>query len=199
MEKAIPVAALIGERAAELALAEAKPGMEVCRETGIPYYPLLSIKQNTVLLRILLDDEKRTWLRELLEASGLKKNGWTKPFRKDQPGQKRLWGILTSLLTRPERLLALDPMVGMTAQDREAFARLIVLGTERGTEVRFTAARLQDVMRLAIPCRVCFAAGNTWRETDSATLEGKLEAAALDTTWDDLQRRWEDGANGQKS
>jgi hypothetical protein len=54
-------------------------------------------------------------------------------------------------------------------------------------------------MRLAIPCRVCFAAGNTWRETDSATLEGKLEAAALDTTWDDLQRRWEDGANGQKS
>ena len=193
------VIALVGKRAGELALAQAEPGTEVCREKNVPYSSMLSIRQNAAQLRILLDDGECAWLRELLEASGLKKNGWTKPFRKDQPGQKRLWGILTSLLTQPERLLALDPMVGMTAQDREAFARLIVLGTERGTEVRFTAARLQDVMRLAIPCRVCFAAGNTWRETDSATLEGTLEKAALDTTWDDLQRRWEDGENGQKS
>ncbi len=183
--------ALVGERAAALALAQAEPGTEVCREKNVPCSPLLSIRQNAAQLRILLDDGERAWLRELLEASGLKKNGWTKPFRRDQPGQKRLWGILTALLTRPERLLALEPMVGMTAQDREAFARLTALGAERGTEVRFTAARLQDVMRLGIPCRVCFAAGDAWRETDTAALEAEHGADAPETGWDGIQRRWE--------
>lgn len=196
MEEKCTLTALIGKEAAKLALAQAKPGAEICREDNIPYSPLLSIKQNTAQLRILLDTENSAWLQELLEASGLKRSGWTKPFRKDQPGQKRLWGILTSLLTRPEMLLAQDPMVGMTAQDREAFARLIVLGTERGTEVRLTAARLQDVMRLAIPCRVCFAAGNSWQETDSAALEAEYGTDGPETGWDNIQRRWEESANG---
>lgn len=190
------VAALVGERAAALALAQAEPRTEVCREKNIPYSSMLSIRQNAAQLRILLDDEKQVWLRELLEASGLKKNGWTRPFRKDQPGQKRLWGILTALLTRPERLLALEPMAGMTAQDREAFARLIVLGAERGTELRFTAARLQDVMRLGIPCRVCFAAGDSWRETDSAALEAENGADGPEAGWDSIQKRWEGAENG---
>ncbi len=196
MEEKCTLTALIGKEAAKLALAQAKPGAEICREDNTPYSPLLSIKQNTAQLRILLDTENSAWLQELLEASGLKRSGWTKPFRKDQPGQKRLWGILTSLLTRPEMLLAQDPMVGMTAQDREAFARLIVLGTERGTEVRLTAARLQDVMRLAIPCRVCFAAGNSWQETDSAAQEAEYGTDGPETGWDNIQRRWEESANG---
>lgn len=190
------VTALVGEGAAALALAQAEPGTEVCRETNIPCSPLLSIRQNAAQLRILLEDGRRAWLRELLEASGLKKNGWTRPFRKDQPGQKRLWGILTALLSRPERLLVTDPMVGMTAQDREAFARLLTLGAEHGIEVRFTAARLQDVMRLAVPCRVCFAAGDSWRETDSAALEAEYGAEGPEASWDGIQKRWEGSANG---
>ena len=190
------VAALVGERAAALALAQAEPGTEICREKNIPYSSMLSIRQNAAQLRILLDDGERAWLRELLEASGLKKNGWTKPFRRDQPGQKRLWGILTALLTRPRRLLALDPMVGMTAQDREALARLIALGAERGTEVRFTAARLRDVMRLGVPCRVCFAAGDAWRETDSAALEAENGEEGPEAGWDSIQERWEGSENG---
>ena len=190
------VAALVGQRAAALALAQAEPGTEVCREKNIPYSSMLSIRQNAAQLRILLDDGERAWLRELLEASGLKKNGWTKPFRRDQPGQKRLWGILTALLTRPERLLALEPMAGMTAQDREAFARLIALGAERGTEVRLTAARLRDVMRLGVPCRVCFAAGDAWRETDSAALEAEHGEEGPEAGWDSIQERWEGSENG---
>ena len=190
------VITLVGKRAGELALAQAEPGTEVCREKNVPYSSMLSIRQNAAQLRILLDDGECAWLRELLEASGLKKNGWTKPFRKDQPGQKRLWGILTSLLTRPESLLALDPMVGMTAQDREAFVRLVSLGAERGTEVRFTAARLQDVMRLGIPCRVCFAVGGTWQETDSAALKAEHGAEGPETGWDSIQKRWEGTETG---
>ncbi len=190
------VAALVGERASELARAQAEPGTEICREKGVPYSPMLSIRQNAAQLRILLDNEKRAWLRELLEASGLKKNGWTKPFRKDRPGSLRLWGILTALLIRPERLLVTDPMVGMTAQDREAFAWLLTLGAEHGIEVRFTAARLQDVMRLAVPCRVCFAAGDAWRETDSAALEAEYGAERPEASWDGIQKRWEGSANG---
>ena len=81
----------------------------------------------------------------------------------------------------------------MTAQDREAFVRLISLGAEREKDVRVTAARLQDVMRLGIPCRVCFAAGDSWRETDSAALEAEY---GPDTNWDSIQKRWEESANG---
>ena len=193
MEEKYYITALVGENAAEMALVQAEPGTEICRETGIPYSPLLSIKQNAAQLRILLDDEGSGWLGALIDRAGLKKQGWSKPFRKDQPGLLRLWGVLTALLTRPERLLALGPMVGMTAADREAFARLTAFGAERGTEVRFTAARLQDVMRLGIPCRVCFAAGDAWRETDSAALEAEH---GPDTDWDSIQKRWEESANG---
>ena len=190
------VTALVGEKAAELALTQVEPGTEVCREKAIPYSPLLSIKQNAMQLRILLDEAQADRLRELIAAAGLKTQGWTKPFRKDQPGLLRLWGILTALLTNPAQVLALEPMAGMTSRDREAFARLIALGAERGTEVRFTAARLQDVMRLGIPCRVCFAAGDAWRETDTAALEAEHGAEGPGTDWDSIQKRWEGAENG---
>ena len=190
---------IIGEHGDKQAMAQAEHKEIICEDVNIPYSPLLSIKQNIHQLSILLDETDKTWLRELVKTTALKGRGWTRPFRKDQPGLLRLWGILTALLTRPAKILVLSPMVGMTAEDREAFKRLLVLCEERGIDFRYTAERLQDVMRLDHPQRVRFAAGSDWLDTDTAALSVELEAATPGTTWDDLQRRWEDGANGQKS
>ena len=185
------VTALVGERAAELALVQAEPGTEICREARIPCSPMLSVRQNAAQFRILLDRDKTVWLGELLDASGLKKDGWNKRFRKDQPGRLRLWGILTALLTRPKRVLAIEPMAGMTSADREALGRLIVLGMENGIEIRFTASRLQDVIRLGIPCKVRFSAPNGWRDTDSSVLEAAYADAGPESVWDEIQKKWE--------
>ena len=194
-EPTCAVLALVGEKAAELALAQAEPGTEICRETGVPCSPLLSIKQNAAQLLILCDDEQAAWFRELIDAAGLNKQGWSKPFRKDQPGQLRLWGILTALLTLPDTVLALEPMAGMTSHDREAFGRLLALSSEKGIEFRYTAKQLQDVMRLDLPQRVRFAAGDS-RDTDTAALAAELEASGTDMTWDELQKRQEAEKNG---
>lgn len=196
MDEKCTITALVGKGAAKLALAQAQPGAEICREDGIPYSPLLSIKQNAAQLRILLDDEQSNWLRELIDNAELKKQGWSKPFRKDQIGLLRLWGILTALLTRPYEVLALEPMAGMTAANRDAFRRLLTLSTEKGICFCYTAERLLDVMRLDLPQRVCFAAGSGWKETDTAALAAKLDTTETGAAWDELQKSWEDIENG---
>ena len=45
------VAALIGERAEERALAEAAPETEICGDAGIPFFPALGMRQNAEIGR----------------------------------------------------------------------------------------------------------------------------------------------------
>ena len=84
MENNSTVLALVGERAAELALAQAEPGTELCRETGVPYFPKLGARQNAVNLRMVMKPEQAELFWELLKVGGVRKAGWNLPFRQDQ-------------------------------------------------------------------------------------------------------------------
>ena len=83
MEARDPVVALVGQRAEEMALAEAGPGTEICRDAGIPYFPALGMRQNAVNLRMVMEPERQALFWELLKVGGLRRAGWNLPFRKD--------------------------------------------------------------------------------------------------------------------
>ena len=195
MENNSTVLALVGERAAELALAQAEPGTELCRETGVPYFPKLGARQNAVNLRMVMKPEQAELFWELLKVGGVRKAGWNLPFRQDQPGILRLYGLVLALSFRDRPVLAIEPMAGMTPEDREGFSGLLLYCLEHGLKLTYTADRLKDVMELNVPQPLRLATPEGWRDTDTAEMERERAAIGEKAGWDLLQLEWEGEGN----
>ena len=196
MEDKNTVLALLGERAEERALAEAAPGTEICRDTGIPYFPALGMRQNAVNLRMVMKPEQGALFWELLKVSGLRRAGWNLPFRKDQPGKLRMWGMVLALTLQTGPVLAIEPMAGMTPEDREDFSDLLRYCREHGLELTYTAYRLKDVMELTYPHPLRLALPDGWRDTDFSEMQAEREALDEKAGWDKLQLEWEGENDG---
>ena len=196
MEARGPVVALIGERAEETALAEAAPVTEICGDTGIPFFPALGIRQNAVDLRMVMKPEQQALFWELLKVSGLRRAGWNLPFRKDQPGKLRMWGMVLALTLQTGPVLAIEPMAGMTPEDRTDFADLRRYCQEHGLCLRYTAYRLKDVMELEYPHPLRLALPEGWRDTGFEEMERDRAALGEKAGWDKLQLTWEGEEDG---
>ncbi len=196
MEEKGIVLALVGERAEERALAEAAPGTEICRDTDIPYFPALGMRQNAVNLRMVMEPEQQALFWELLKVSGLRRAGWNLPFRKDQPGKLRMWGLVLALTLRSGPVLAIEPMAGMTPEDRTDFSALLQYCQEHVLRLTYTVYRLKDVMELTYPHPLRLALPEGWRDTDMAEMERDRAALGEKAGWDKLQLEWEGEENG---
>ena len=196
MEARDPVVALVGQRAEEMALAEAGPGTEICRDAGIPYFPALGMRQNAVNLRMVMEPERQALFWELLKVGGLRRAGWNLPFRKDQPGKLRMWGMVLALTLQTGPVLAIEPMAGMTPEDRDDFADLLRYCREHGLRLAYTAYRLKDVMELTYPHPLRLALSDGWRDTDMEEMKRERAALGEKAGWDLLQREWEGEADG---
>lgn len=196
MEGDTTVLALVGERAEERALAEAAPETELCRDTDIPFFPALGIRQNAVNLRMVMEPEQQALFWELLKVSGLRRAGWNLPFRKDQPGKLRMWGMVLALTLQTGPVLALEPMAGMTPEDRADFSTLLQYCQEHALRLTYTAYRLKDVMELTYPHPLRLALPEGWRDTDMAEMERERAALGEKAGWDLLQMEWEGEADG---
>ena len=196
MEENNAVLALVGERAEERATAEAAPGTELCRDTGIPYFPALGMRQNAVNLRMVMAPEQQALFWELLKVSGLRRAGWNLPFRKDQPGKLRMWGMVLALTLRSGPVLAIEPMAGMSPEDREDFSALLRYCQEHGLRLTYTAYRLKDVMELEYPHPLRLALPEGWRDTGFDEMQAEREALGEKAGWDKLQLSWEGAENG---
>ena len=196
MEDKDAVLALVGERAEEMALAQAEPGTEICGDTGIPFFPALGIRQNAVDLRMVMKPEQQALFWELLKVSGLRRAGWNLPFRKDQPGKLRRWGMVLALTLQTGPVLAIEPMAGMTPEDRTDFADLLRYCQEHGLCLRYTAYRLKDVMELEYPHPLRLALPEGWRDTDMEEMQRERAALGEKAGWDLLQNTWEGENDG---
>ena len=190
------VIALVGVMASELAAEQAQPGTEVCRETGIPYFPHLGMRQNAVNMRMVMKPEQQALFWELLKVSGLRRAGWNLPFRKDQPGKLRMWGMVLALTLQTGPVLAIEPMAGMTPEDRTDFANLLRYCQEHGLRLAYTTFRLKDVMELGVNIPLHLATPTGWRETDMEEMERERSAMGEETGWDAFQLQWEEKENG---
>ena len=190
------VAALIGERAEERALAEAAPETEICGDAGIPFFPALGMRQNAVNLRMVMEPEQQALFWELLKVSGLRRAGWNLPFRKDQPGKLRMWGMVLALTLQAGPVLAIEPMAGMTPEDRTDFANLLRYCQEHGLCLLYTAYRLKDVMELEYPHPLRLALPEGWRDTGFEEMERERAALGEKAGWDKLQLTWEGEEDG---
>lgn len=196
MEEVTTVFALVGERAEERALAEAEPETEICRDAGIPYFPAMGMRQNAVNLRMVMEPEQQALFWELLKVSGLRRAGWNLPFRKDQPGKLRMWGMVLALTLQTGSVLAIEPMAGMTPEDRVDFANLLRYCQEKGLPLAYTAYRLKDVMELEYPHALRLALPEGWRDTCFDEMKTQREALGEKAGWDKLQLSWEGEENG---
>lgn len=190
------ITALVGEQAEELALTLVEPGMEICLDSGIPCFPTLGIRQNAVTFRMAMESEQQVLFWELLKVGGLRRAGWNLPFRKDQPGKLRMWGIVLSLTLQTGPVLAIEPMAGMTPEDRTDFAALLRYCQEHGMRLAYTAYRLKDVMELEYPHPLRLALPEGWRDTDMEEMKRERTALGEKASWDSLQLSWEEAHNG---
>ena len=119
------VTALVGTKAIEAAMADLTPGTAVVTGDDIPFYPRLTVRRNAYSLRKLLTPAQQEYFWELLKVCGLRRSGWNVRKLKGDPGAQQLWALATGLMDRPEKLLAIEPMVGMAEADRQSFAALL--------------------------------------------------------------------------
>ena len=196
MEDVTTVFALVGERAEERALAEADPETEICRDAGIPYFPAMGMRQNAVNLRMVMEPEQQALFWELLKVGGLRRAGWNLPFRKDQPGKLRMWGMILALTLQTGSVLAIEPMAGMTPEDRVDFANLLRYCQEKGLLLAYTAYRLKDVMELEYPHALRLALPDGWRNTGFEEMERERAVLGEKAGWDKLQLTWEGEEDG---
>ena len=196
MEEVTTVFALVGERAEERALAEADPETEICRDAGIPYFPAMGMRQNAVNLRMVMEPEQQALFWELLKVGGLRRAGWNLPFRKDQPGKLRMWGMILALTLQTGSVLAIEPMAGMTPEDRVDFANLLRYCQEKGLLLAYTAYRLKDVMELEYPHALRLALPDGWRNTGFEEMERERAVLGEKAGWDKLQLTWEEEEDG---
>ena len=190
------VTALVGTKAIEAALAEVTPGTAVVSGEDIPFYPRLTVRRNAYSLRKLLVSGEQEYFWELLKVCGLRRSGWNVRKLKGDPGAQRLWELATGLMDKPERFLAIEPMVGMAEADRLSFAALLRWCGEKGVSLSFTAVRLKEVMELGVPLRLRLALPGGWRDTDTARMEEAL-AGEEEKSWNKLQLRWEEGEDDE--
>ena len=196
MEDVTTVFALVGERAEERALAEADPETEICRDAGIPYFPAMGMRQNAVNLRMVMEPEQQALFWELLKVGGLRRAGWNLPFRKDQPGKLRMWGMILALTLQTGSVLAIEPMAGMTPEDRVDFANLLRYCQEKGLLLAYTAYRLKDVMELEYPHALRLALPDGWRNTGFEEMERERAVLGEKAGWGKLQLTWEGEEDG---
>ena len=185
--------AVIGEWESLRAALSALPGKRTVFSESIPFYPGLSVRDNVRQLRMMLPDGSLERFEALLSRSGLKKEGWTHPFRKDMVGQKRLFGLLEAMLTEPEGLLVCDLLAGMEAKQREAFAGMAALYQSGGGSLIYTSPGLKDVLRLELPQEVWLPGSGGFMKTDAAALRARLGAAETPEEADALMHRMEAG------
>lgn len=188
--------AVIGKREALQPLLSAEfPAASGCVvfSEKIPLYSDLSIRDNVQQLRMMVSERDPALLEALLKRSGLKKQGWTQPFRKDMTGQKRLFGILAAMLTRPKVLLVYDLLVGMEAKQREAFAQMADCCRDGGGTLVYTAQSIRDVLRLELRQAVWLPGGEGFRRTDTAAIAALCAEQASPEQADDLLDRMEAG------
>ena len=190
------VVALVGMRAIEAALAELTPGTAVVTGEDIPFYPRLTVRRNAYSLRKLLTPAQQEYFWELLKVCSLRRRGWNVRKLKGDPGAQRRWELATGLMDEPEKLLAIEPMVGMAEADRQSFASLLSWCGEKGVSLSFTAVRLKEVMELGTSLRIRLALPGGWRETDTFQIEEAL-AGEEEKSWNKLQLRWEEGEDGK--
>lgn len=170
-----------------------KPGCMIFSEK-VPFYADLSIRDNVQQLRMMTGERELALFESLLALTGLKKlSGWTHPFRKDMTGQKRLFGIMEAMLTRPDTLLGYDLLAGMEAKQREAFAKMADCYRENGGRLVYTAQSLKDVLRLELSQEIWLRGKDGFIQTDTEAIKAKCAALQAPEEVDELYRRMEAG------
>lgn len=173
---------------------DANPGCTVFREK-IPYYSDLSIRDNAQQLKMMLCERDVALFEELLELSELTREGWTHTFRKDMTGEKKLYGLLAAMITRPNVLLVYDLLSGMKTRQREAFARMAECFYENGCTLVYTSQTLKDVMRLEFAQEIWISGKGGFIKTDTAAVAAKCAELKTPEQIDALYRRMEAGEN----
>ena len=111
--------------------------------------PRLSMKQNYRLLLFGADPEKAALLTRLLDLSGLKKQGWDRPFRKDMDGERQMWKILLTLALGGDRVLLPEALVGMNGAQREKLDAVLADWTREGRTALLTLGSLKEALSLS--------------------------------------------------
>lgn len=190
------VTAIIGQHSEKITLENPDSAVIICRDTGIPFFPSLGVRQNAMTFHIAMTLKQQSLFWELLKVSGLRRAGWNLPFRKDQPGKLRMWGMVLALTLQTGPVLAIEPMAGMTPEDRTDFANLLRYCQEHGLRLAYTTFRLKDVMELGVNIPLHLATPTGWRETDMEEMERERSAMGEETGWDAFQLQWEEKENG---
>ena len=182
------ITALVGEAAREKALSTMRLEMDVCSGQDIPFFPQLGIRQNAVNIKMVLSRDDANWFWELLRITGLRRPGWTLPFRKDKPGTIRLWELVLGLIHRPPSILVINPLEGMDSNDREHFSNLLQFCREKGISVFYTESKLKEAMALGISQRVLFAQVDSWHEINTEQIERDALIAQKCPNWNKIQQ-----------
>lgn len=110
--------------------------------------PRLSMEANCRLLRMNTDPEKAELLDRLVDLSGLKKQGWTRPFRKDMDGERQIWKILLTLVLGGSRVLLPEALVGMNGDMRKRLDEVLAAWTAEGRTAILTLGSLKEALSL---------------------------------------------------
>ncbi|NLO48969.1 MAG: hypothetical protein GX111_11715 [Clostridiales bacterium] len=111
------------------------------------FYRDLSVEKNISVRRIVLDQPRNEWIKELCDAAGLTKRITGRKFRKDMTCEKQIYGVISTLFNKPELVLMNEPLVGLNADTRLKFAAILNLCKRENIKVAFSAA-LTDAVKL---------------------------------------------------
>ena len=155
---------------------------------NIPFFPDISIKNNTEYIKLAVGKEGSALFDELLKVAKFERNAYNHAFRKDMDSEKQLWGVILTMLSQPQAALLIDPLTGMKAKTREAFVKVLDICRNRDIKVIYTAQSLKDVLQLEMQQNVIVLKGDNYILTSSDKLQERKQEMGEAASYEDLYK-----------
>ena len=163
--------------------------------TVLPQEPLLepslTMRQNYRLVKRFSPAETGEALGKLLELSGLRKQGWDRPFRKDMDGERQLWKLMLTLAMSRGRVLLPRALVGLSGIQRAALDAMLAAWTEEGRSAVLTAGTVKEALALPSVRWLWLVRGERVLPLDRASAEacpaGETEKERLEALWKEAE------------